>query len=135
MLSVATLTALAVSIVLSRVVLANVHWAPVNVLREGLTIAADGRLVSFLPSPDRAGWVRQDDERASARFGVLGARPGEPALLALASLGARNYLAVRADGLLARLDAARGEELWRVSAAGIALIASHASTRSPARRS
>lgn len=87
--------------------------------REGLTIAADGRLVSFLPSPDRAGWVRQDDERASARFGVLGARPGEPALLALASLGARNYLAVRADGLLARLDAARGEELWRVSAAGL----------------
>lgn len=32
------LTALAASIVLSKVVLANVHWAPVGILREGLTI-------------------------------------------------------------------------------------------------
>ena len=39
-----------------------------------------------------------------------------------ASLGSRQYLAVRRDGALARLDAASGREVWRVAANGLGEI-------------
>ena len=48
---------------------------------------------------------------------------GDPPLRALASLGTRQYLVVRRDGVLARLDAAFGRELWRITAAGLGEIA------------
>lgn len=83
--------------------------------RPGLTVALNGRLVSFTPGADGR-WLRADEERASALFGALSAAaPGsnEPALHTLASLGSRHFLAVRNDGLIARLDAGSGRELWR----------------------
>ena len=89
--------------------------------RPGLTVTLDGRLVTFAPGPDGR-WVRSDDERASPLFGALGApsaRSEESTVHTLASLGGRQYLVVRSDNLVARLDASSGQELWRFSAAAI----------------
>lgn len=87
--------------------------------RHGLTVAVDGRLLSFLPTADGSAWLRQDDERASTRFGVLAQAPEQPGPVGIASLGARHYLVARSDGVLARLDAAQGVELWRTTATGL----------------
>lgn len=86
--------------------------------RDGLTVAVDGRLVTYLPPTPGAAWSRPDDQRASSRYGVLEATSGAD-LLALVSLGHRQYLAVRSNGLVARLDAAQGSEAWRIAAAGL----------------
>jgi hypothetical protein len=85
--------------------------------RPGLTLAFDGRLVSFV-AETAGGWTRVDEERASPTFGVLSGEANAPPLNTLASLGSRQYLAVRKDGTLARLDARTGQELWRVIAVG-----------------
>lgn len=89
--------------------------------RPGLIVALDGRLLAF--TPDRDGrWTRADDERASPLFSVLGAStPGSTVsgLHTLASLGQRQYLVVRNDGGVARIDVASGQELWRLHAGGI----------------
>lgn len=92
--------------------------------RPALTVALNGRLVSFTPGADGR-WLRADDERASPLFGALGAAaPGstESALHTLASLGGRHFLAVRNDGLVARLDAASGRERWRFNAGRIGAL-------------
>lgn len=89
--------------------------------RPGLIIALDGRLLAFTPDSDGR-WTRADDERASPLFSVLGAStPGSTVsgLHTLASLGRRQYLAVRNDGSVARIDVASGAELWRFHASGI----------------
>jgi hypothetical protein len=90
--------------------------------RPGLTLAFDGSLVSFVPDATRDAWVRTDSERASARFGILAAASNEAPLHTLASLGGRQYLAVRRNGAMARLDAATNEEVWRVNAVGLGEI-------------
>ena len=90
--------------------------------RPGLTLAFEGRLVSFIEDTTSGGWRRADEERASSPFGVLSAGAGEEGLHTLASLGGRQYLAVRTDGALARLDARTGRELWRIAAAGLGQI-------------
>lgn len=90
--------------------------------RPGLTLAYEGRLVSFLADAADGSWKRTDDERASPRFGALSAEPGAAPLHTLASLGGRQYLAVRKDGVLARLDAVTGREIWRMTAVGLGEI-------------
>lgn len=40
----------------------------------------------------------------------------------LASLGGRHYLAVRSDGTLARADATKGVQVWRINAKGIGKV-------------
>lgn len=92
--------------------------------RNGLTVAVEARLVTYLPDAQSGEWRRQDDERASARYGVLESAASGASLLALASLGDRQYLAVRSDGVLARLDARQGSEVWRAAASGLGKIAS-----------
>lgn len=85
--------------------------------RPGLTLAVDGRLVSYGSNGGGDRWERSGDERASPPFGVLAiGAEGQPSLHTLASLGKRNYLAVRSDGDMARLDATTGRELWRIKA-------------------
>ena len=106
--------------------------------RAGLTLAEDSRLVTFLPTAAGDAWVTTGSDRASEPFGLLSGdtreitdlqegagRPdrvenptAESPLYTLASLGGRQYLAVRRDGVLARLDAATSQEIWRVTAAG-----------------
>ena len=87
--------------------------------RAGLTIVVDGRLVSYAPATADGPWVRTDEERASPRFDVLAPSPSEAPFHTLASLGDRQYLAVRVDGVIARLDAVSGEQIWRVNAVGL----------------
>jgi hypothetical protein len=87
--------------------------------RSSLTVAVDGRLVSFVANPASGVWTRSDEERASPPFSVLSGENSKQTLHTLASLGSRQYLAVRDDGVLARLDAATGREVWRVYAAGL----------------
>jgi len=87
--------------------------------RPALTLAADGRLVSFVANSAGDAWIRNDEERASPPFGVLSSEGGEKALHTLASLGGRQYLAVRGDGVLARLDGVTGREAWRITAVGL----------------
>ena len=95
-----------------------------DVDRAALTFVDDGRLVSFGAPTERAGsWARNDDQRASPRFGILTVEAGDPPLLALVSLGTRQYMAVRRDGVVTRLDAASGRELWRITATGLGEIA------------
>lgn len=91
--------------------------------RNGLTVAVEARLVTYLPDAQSGEWRRQDDERASARYGVLESAEGGASLLSLASLGDRQYLAVRSDGVLARLDARQGSEVWRAAASGLGKLA------------
>lgn len=89
--------------------------------RPGLIVALDGRLLAFTPDSDGR-WTRADDERASPLFSVLGAStPGSTVsgLHTLASLGQRQYLVVRNDGGVARIDVASGRELWRFHAGGV----------------
>ncbi len=110
--------------------------------RAGLTLAEDSRLVTFLPTAAGDAWVTTGSDRASEPFGLLSGdtreitdlqdaqgRPyrvenptAESPLYTLASLGGRQYLAVRRDGVLARLDAATSQEIWRVTAAGLGRI-------------
>jgi hypothetical protein len=90
--------------------------------RPGLTLAFDGRLLSFVPQSTGAEWMRNENERASPRFGVLAVAAGERPLHTLASLGSRQYLAVRFDGVLARLDAVSGREVWRLASVGLGEI-------------
>jgi hypothetical protein len=87
--------------------------------RPSLTVAVDGRLVSFIADPANGVWTRSDEERASPAFSVLLGEGSKQSLHTLASLGSRHYLAVRDDGVVARLDAATGQEVWRVSAGGL----------------
>src|SRR4030095_9725598 len=54
----------------------------------------------------------------SPPFGVLSPEAGQQPLHTLASLGGRQYLAVRRDGVMARLDAVSGRELWRIAVIG-----------------
>jgi hypothetical protein len=89
--------------------------------RPGLTLAFEGRLVSYVA--DAGGtWTRVDQERASLPFGILAQQADDQALQTLASLGRRQYLAVRRDGVAARLDALTGQEVWRISAVGLGEI-------------
>jgi hypothetical protein len=90
--------------------------------RSSFTVAVDGRLVSFVANPASGVWTRSDEERASPPFSVLSVEGSKQTLHTLASLGSRQYLAVRDDGVLARLDAATGREVWRVSAGGLGNI-------------
>jgi len=87
--------------------------------RPALTLAVEGRLVSFVANAAGDTWTRSDEERASPPFGVLSLEGGKKALHTLASLGGRQYLAVRSDGVLARLDAVTGREVWRIAAVGL----------------
>jgi len=87
--------------------------------RAALTLAVDGRLVSFVANAAGDTWTRSDEERASPPFGVLSPEGGKKALHALASLGGRQYLAVRGDGVLARIDGTTGREVWRLTAVGL----------------
>jgi hypothetical protein len=87
--------------------------------RAALTLAVDGRLVSFVANAAGDTWTRSDEERASPPFGVLSSEGGQKALYTLASLGGRQYLAVRSDGVLARLDGISGREVWRITAVGL----------------
>ena len=87
--------------------------------RPALTLAVDGRLVSFVANVAGDSWTRSDEERASPPFGVLSSEGGKKALHTLASLGGRQYLAVRGDGVLARLDGVTGREVWRITAVGL----------------
>lgn len=98
------------------------EWYDFEVDRVGLTLVYDGRLVSFVPDVTAAAWTRSGDARASPRFGILATSEGEPPLHSLAALGDRQYLAVRRDGVLARLDAVSGQELWRLTSAGLGEI-------------
>ena len=86
--------------------------------RAGLTLAFDGRLVTFIANSSGAAWTRMDEERASSPFGVLSPGASQQPLHSLASLGGRQYLAVRRDGVMARLDAVSGRELWRIAVIG-----------------
>lgn len=90
--------------------------------RPGLVVKIEGRLVSFVGEQGGGNWMRTDDQRASPHFGILAAGAGEPPLHTLASLGNRQYLAVRSDAVLARLDAKIGREVWRITAAGLGEI-------------
>ena len=56
---------------------------------------------------------------ASPPFGVLSLDGGKKALHTFASLGGGLYLAVRGDGVFARLDATTGREVWRIPAVGL----------------
>ena len=88
--------------------------------RPALTLAVDGRLVSFVANASGDAWTRSDRRAgASPTFGVLSSEGGKNALHTLASLGGRQYLAVRGDGVLARLDGVTGLEVWRITAAGL----------------
>lgn len=87
--------------------------------RPALTLAIEGRLVSFVANATGDIWTRSDAERASPPFGVLSLEGGKKALHTFASLGGRQYLAVRGDGVLARLDAVTGREVWRITAVGL----------------
>ena len=87
--------------------------------RAALTLAVDGRLVSFVANAAGDSWTRSDEERASPPFGVLSSEGGNKTLHTLASLGGRQYLAVRSDGVLARLDGVSGREVWRITAVGL----------------
>ena len=92
--------------------------------RPALTFVNEGRIVTFAAPPSGGDWTRSDDQRASPRFGILNVAAGDPPLLTFASVGHRQYLAVRRDGALARLDAASGREVWRLAAVGLGEIAS-----------
>ena len=89
-----------------------------DINRPALTIVNDGRLVTFSAPPGGGNWTRSDDERASPRFGILGMNPGDPPLVAFASVGQRQYLAAQRDGVLARLDTVSGREVWRLATVG-----------------
>jgi hypothetical protein len=92
-----------------------------DVDRPALTLALEGRLVSFIA--DGSGvWTRVDKERASTPFGVLSQQANDQPLHTLASLGGRHYLAVRRDGVVARLDGVTGREVWRFTAVGLGEI-------------
>ncbi len=90
--------------------------------RPGLTLALEGRLVTFVADAASGKWIRIDKERASPPFGVLPSQASDPPLHTLASLGNREYLAVRNDGVLARLDSQSGREVWRIAAVGLGEI-------------
>lgn len=91
--------------------------------RPAFTLVNDGRLVTFASPAGGGDWKRSDDQRASPRFGILSVNASDPPLLAFASVGRRQYLAVRRDGVLARLDAASGREVWRLATVGLGEIA------------
>ena len=91
--------------------------------RPALTLVNDGRLVTFAAPAGGGDWTRSDNQRASPRFGILSVAASDPPLIALASVGPRQYLAVRRDGVLARLDAASGREGWRLATVGLGEIA------------
>ena len=91
--------------------------------RPALTLVNDGRLVTFAAPAGGGDWTRSDNQRASPRFGILSVAASDPPLIALASVGPRQYLAVRRDGVLARLDAASGREVWRLATVGLGEIA------------
>ena len=57
--------------------------------RPALTLAVEGRLVSFIANATGDTWTRSDDERASLPFAVLSPEGGKKALHTLASLGNR----------------------------------------------
>lgn len=90
--------------------------------RPGLTLVLDGRLVTFVPNAANSGWVRTDGARASRPYGILLGDADKSRLHTLASLGGRQYLAVRTDGAMARLDASTSEEVWRMNVAGLGEI-------------
>ncbi len=97
-------------------------WADFEIDRPGLTVVAEGRLVTYLPSAEDGPWTRVDDERASPYFDILASDNPGSSLHTIASLGGRQYLAVRSDGTLARLDAATGRQIWRLNANGLGKI-------------
>ena len=90
--------------------------------RPAFTLVNDGRLVTFAPPAAGGEWTRSDDQRASPRFGILSGEADAPPLLLFASVGSRQYLVVRRDGVLARLDAANGSEVWRLAPVGLGEI-------------
>ena len=75
--------------------------------------------MSFVANVAGDSWTRSDEERASPPFGVLSSEGGKKALHTLASLGGRQYLAVRGDGVLGGLDGVTGREVWRITAVGL----------------
>ena len=79
--------------------------------RPAFTLVNDGRLVAFAAPAGGGDWTRSDDQRASPRFGILSVGADDPPLLAFASVGRRQYLAVR------RARAPRCGERWRGLAA------------------
>jgi hypothetical protein len=86
----------------------------------GLSLVLGERIVTYAPAGEGDTWVRSEHARASARFGVFdSAGDSQTALSAFAALGNRQYLVVRRDGVIARLDAAASEEVWRIQAIGL----------------